>query len=80
MPWLLQTSVEKPPFFLPSWAAVYLVNIFVCIWIVVIGIGWGGWASVTNFINQIETFGVFAACYQCPVAPAPAPANASHQG
>ncbi|KAG0565890.1 hypothetical protein M758_7G020400 [Ceratodon purpureus] len=60
------SSVEKPPFFLPSWTGLYIVNIALCVYIVVIGIGFGGWASVTNFIKQIETFGVFAKCYQCP--------------
>lgn len=72
-----QNAVEKPPFFLPSWTGVYLVNIFIVIWIVVIGIGWGGWASVTNFVQQIDTFGVFAPCYQCP-PPATATASKPH--
>lgn len=71
----MQNAVEKPPFFMPSWTGVYLVNIFIVVWIIVIGIGWGGWASVTNFVQQIDTFGVFAPCYQCPV-PAP-PSNAT---
>ncbi|XP_024525197.1 auxin transporter-like protein 2 [Selaginella moellendorffii] len=59
-------SVEKPPFFLPSWTLVYLVNFFIVVWIAVIGVGFGGWASVTNFVHQIDTFGLFAKCYQCP--------------
>lgn len=61
-------SVEKPPFFLPTWTAVYVVNIFVIVWIVAVGVGFGGWASVSVFIKQVQTFGVFAKCYQCPEA------------
>jgi len=73
---LLQNAVVRPPSFMPSWTAVYIINIFIVIWIVVIGIGWGGWASVTTFKDQVKTFGVFAPCYQCPPkAEAPTPAN-----
>ncbi|KAJ7528947.1 hypothetical protein O6H91_15G026300 [Diphasiastrum complanatum] len=61
-----ENAVEKPPFFLPSWAAVYLVNLFVVVWIFVVGVGFGGWASITNFVHQVDTFGLFAKCYQCP--------------
>ncbi|CAM6025434.1 unnamed protein product [Sphagnum balticum] len=76
-----QNAVVRPPFFMQSWIAIYLVNIFIVIWTVVIGIGWGGWASVTTFKDQIKTFGVFAPCYQCPPPAAPAPAlslNTTH--
>lgn len=57
--------MEKPPFFLPTWTAVYVVNICVIVWTVAVGIGFGGWASITTFTKQIRTFGVFAGCYQC---------------
>lgn len=63
---VLQNAIEKPPLFLPSWTGVYLLNFAIVMWTVVIGIGWGGWASVTNFAQQVYTFGVFAPCYQCP--------------
>nr|POE86170.1 auxin transporter protein 1 [Quercus suber] len=62
-----QNAAEKLPFFLPSWTAVYVVNTFIVIWVLVVGFGFGGWASVTNFIRQVDTFGLFAKCYQCPV-------------
>ncbi|KAH7434606.1 hypothetical protein KP509_06G025700 [Ceratopteris richardii] len=61
-----QNAVEKPPAFLPSWVAVYMINAFIVVWTLVVGVGFGGWASVTNFIHQIDTFGLFAKCYQCP--------------
>lgn len=62
----LQNAVEKLPIFLPSWAAMYVVNSFIVIWVLVIGFGFGGWASMANFIKQVDTFGLFAKCYQCP--------------
>ncbi|RWW75072.1 hypothetical protein BHE74_00016928 [Ensete ventricosum] len=77
--WLsLQNAAEKPPFFLPSWAAMYAVNAFVVGWVLVVGFGIGGWASMTNFIKQVDTFGLFAKCYQC-LKPQPPPAPAPQQ-
>ncbi|KAL0338206.1 UNVERIFIED_CONTAM: Auxin transporter-like protein 2 [Sesamum angustifolium] len=66
-----QNAAEKPPAFMPSWAAMYAINTFVVIWILVVGFGFGGWASVTNFVRQVDTFGLFAKCYQCKPAAAP---------
>eukprot|EP00252_Welwitschia_mirabilis_P002855 TRINITY_DN12873_c0_g1_i1.p1 TRINITY_DN12873_c0_g1~~TRINITY_DN12873_c0_g1_i1.p1 ORF type:complete len:231 (-),score=1.94 TRINITY_DN12873_c0_g1_i1:175-867(-) len=68
-----KNAVEKPPFFLPSWAAVYVVNVFVVVWVAVVGFGFGGWASMTNFVKQIDDFGLFAKCYQCPPEKPPLP-------
>ncbi|GER55813.1 auxin transporter-like protein [Striga asiatica] len=65
-----QNAAEKPPFFMPSWTAMYAVNAFVVVWVLVIGFGFGGWASVTNFVRQVDTFGLFAKCYQCKPPPA----------
>lgn len=71
----LQNAAEKPPVFLPSWTGMYVVNAFVVGWVLVVGFGFGGWASMTNFVRQVDTFGLFAKCYQCkrppPVAAAP---------
>ncbi|MED6173567.1 Auxin transporter protein 1 [Stylosanthes scabra] len=70
-----QNAAEKPPFFMPSWTAMYVFNAFIVVWIFVVGFGFGGWASVTNFVKQIDTFGLFAKCYQCkPPLPPPHPA------
>ncbi|PWA69732.1 Amino acid transporter, transmembrane [Artemisia annua] len=60
-----QNAAEKPPRFLPSWTAMYVLNAFVVVWVLVVGFGFGGWASMTNFIRQVDTFGLFAKCYQC---------------
>ncbi|XP_071734428.1 auxin transporter-like protein 2 [Rutidosis leptorrhynchoides] len=64
-----QNAAEKPPFFLPSWTGMYIVNIFIVVWVFVVGFGFGGWASMTNFIKQVDTFGLFAKCYQCKPPP-----------
>ncbi|KAJ6809004.1 auxin transporter-like protein 4 [Iris pallida] len=64
-----QNAAEKPPFFLPSWTAMYALNVFVVAWVLVVGFGFGGWASVTNFVRQVDTFGLFAKCYQCKPPP-----------
>ncbi|XP_022992900.1 auxin transporter-like protein 1 isoform X1 [Cucurbita maxima] len=70
-----QNAAETLPFFLPSWVAIYVVNSFIVVWVLVVGFGLGGWASIANFIKQVDTFGVFAECYQCPPK---APTTAHH--
>ncbi|KAH9672829.1 auxin transporter protein 1 [Citrus sinensis] len=72
-----KNAAEKPPFFLPSWTAMYAFNIFVVVWVFVVGFGFGGWASVTNFVRQVDSFGLFAKCYQCKPPPPPAGAAAA---
>jgi auxin influx carrier (AUX1 LAX family) len=48
-----------------------MINAFVVAWVLVVGFGFGGWASMTNFVHQIDTFGLFTKCYQCPPPPLP---------
>ncbi|KAJ6699473.1 AUXIN INFLUX TRANSPORTER [Salix purpurea] len=73
-----QNAVEKPPFFIPSWTAMYVINAFTVVWVLVVGFGFGGWASMTNFVRQVDTFGLFAKCYQCKSRPAAAAPAAPH--
>nr|XP_024369350.1 auxin transporter-like protein 2 isoform X2 [Physcomitrium patens] len=61
-----QNSAVQLPLFLPSWSFVFFVNAIIILWIVIVGIGLGGWASITNFVRQINTFGFFDECFQCP--------------
>lgn len=63
---LMQNAVEQPPKFTGRWVGAYVINAFVVVWVLVVGFGFGGWASVTNFVHQIDTFGLFTKCYQCP--------------
>lgn len=76
----MQNAAEKPPFFLRNWTAVYVFNTFIVVWVFIVGFGFGGWASMVNFIRQVNTFGLFAKCYQCKPPPAPpaAPAPPHH--
>lgn len=60
-----QNAVEQPPRLVGRWVGTYTINVFVVVWVVVIGFGFGGWASMVNFVNQIDTFGFFTKCYQC---------------
>ena len=50
---------------------MFVLNAFVVAWVLVVGFGFGGWASMTNFVRQIDTFGLFTKCYQCPAPPLP---------
>lgn len=61
-----ENAVEQPPRFVGRWAGTFTINIFVVVWVFIIGFGFGGWASMLNFIHQIDTFGLFTKCYQCP--------------
>ncbi|KAG5050520.1 hypothetical protein JHK85_011623 [Glycine max] len=61
-----ENAVERPPSKLGGWVGLYSMNVFVVVWVLVVGFGLGGWASMINFIHQIDTFGLFAKCYQCP--------------
>ncbi|MQL96324.1 hypothetical protein Taro_028997 [Colocasia esculenta] len=61
-----ENAVEAPPGFLGGWPGTFCMNIFVVLWVFVIGFGFGGWASMLNFIQQVDTFGLFTKCYQCP--------------
>ncbi|RZC62560.1 hypothetical protein C5167_024330 [Papaver somniferum] len=61
-----ENAVERPPKYLGGWTGIFSLNVFVVCWVLVVGFGFGGWASMLNFINQINTFGLFTKCYQCP--------------
>ncbi|CAI8586283.1 unnamed protein product [Vicia faba] len=73
-----QNAAEKLPSFMPSWTLMYVINAFVVIWVTIVGFGFGGWASMTNFIKQVDTFGLFAKCYQCPPKLAPSTNHTMH--
>jgi auxin influx carrier (AUX1 LAX family) len=44
---------------------VFIVNWVVVVVTLVAGLGAGGFASVTNLVKAVNTFGFFAKCYQC---------------
>uniref|UniRef100_A0A0D9XPH4 Amino acid transporter transmembrane domain-containing protein n=1 Tax=Leersia perrieri TaxID=77586 RepID=A0A0D9XPH4_9ORYZ len=61
-----ENAVEPPPSAIGGWAGTFAVNCFVVVWVLVVGFGFGGWASTVNFVRQVDTFGLFTKCYQCP--------------
>ncbi|CAM6104613.1 unnamed protein product [Calypogeia fissa] len=61
-----QNSVWKPSPYFYGWRGTFAISGFIAIWVFVLGFGFGGWASVTNLVQQIHLFGFFAKCYQCP--------------
>lgn len=73
----MQNAVEQPSKYFGRWVGAYLINIFVVVWVLIVGFGFGGWASMTNFIHQIDTFGLFTKCYQCLPQPLPHPPAAA---
>ncbi|KAL5210878.1 hypothetical protein ABZP36_006501 [Zizania latifolia] len=68
-----ENAVEPPPRFVGRWTGTFIINAFVVAWVLVVGFGFGGWASMTNFVHQIDSFGLFTKCYQCPPPPLPSP-------
>ncbi|GER50270.1 auxin transporter-like protein 2 [Striga asiatica] len=61
-----ENAIEQPSKYFGKWVGTYVINIFVVVWVLIVGFGFGGWASMINFIHQIDTFGLFTKCYQCP--------------
>ena len=58
-------AVRGPPGWLPSWNGVFCVNILIGTWVFVFGVVLGGWASIGEVVQQVDTFGMFDPCYQC---------------
>lgn len=52
-----------------KWKVMFGLSAFVGSWVFVVGFGFGGWASMTNFSRQIHNFGFFDKCYQCHPKP-----------
>uniref|UniRef100_A0A0D3HB62 Amino acid transporter transmembrane domain-containing protein n=1 Tax=Oryza barthii TaxID=65489 RepID=A0A0D3HB62_9ORYZ len=57
----LLVSFTRPPRFAGGWTGAYVINSFVVAWVLVVGFGFGGWASITNFVHQVDTFRPLAA-------------------
>ncbi|XP_049936134.1 auxin transporter-like protein 4 [Nymphaea colorata] len=45
---------------------MFFLSAFIAVWVFIFGFGFGGWASMTKFVQQIQSFGFFDKCYQCP--------------
>lgn len=73
-----ENAVEQPPRFLGRWTGAFTINAFIVVWVFIVGFGFGGWASMINFVHQIDTFGLFTKCYQCPPPVMASPPPISH--
>lgn len=63
----VQNAAEKPGRIrrLIGWPSMMLLNFVVIVTIATLGVGFGSYASVSNIILQVKSFGLFQACYQC---------------
>lgn len=61
-----QDSAEKGGKWMPKWRGILTINWGIVVLVGVLGFGFGSWASLSNLIKQVNTFGVFDKCYQCP--------------
>ncbi|EFJ07500.1 hypothetical protein SELMODRAFT_133400 [Selaginella moellendorffii] len=52
-----------------SWIGAYYLNLGTIAWVLIVGVGFGAWASIQNMKKEIDTFGLFAKCYQCDQEP-----------
>lgn len=59
-----------------SWSVAFAISIAIAVLIFVFGFGFGAWASVLTFKQNANTYGAFAACYQC-TTPAATPVTTS---
>uniref|UniRef100_A0A0C9RQK5 TSA: Wollemia nobilis Ref_Wollemi_Transcript_23155_1695 transcribed RNA sequence n=1 Tax=Wollemia nobilis TaxID=56998 RepID=A0A0C9RQK5_9CONI len=60
-----QEAADKPKRWMPKGRGIVLLNWAIVVLIAVLGFGFGSWASLSNLIKQVNTFGVFDKCYQC---------------
>ncbi|CAI9769814.1 unnamed protein product [Fraxinus pennsylvanica] len=72
-----ENAVNQPSKYVGRWVGTCIINIFIVVWVLIVGFGFGGWASMINFVHQIDTFGLFTKCYQCPpqLPPSSSPPN-----
>ncbi|XP_039045104.1 auxin transporter-like protein 5 [Hibiscus syriacus] len=75
-----ENAVDQPPKYFGRWVGTFTINVFIVVWVLIVGFGFGGWASMINFVDQIDTFGLFTKCYQCPAPAVAASSPPSSQG
>ncbi|KAK9796248.1 hypothetical protein WJX73_001881 [Symbiochloris irregularis] len=60
-----RANAPKVPRFVGGWAPALALCLFIFVWFLVFGVGFGTWASLKQLIDAVNNLGVFAACYQC---------------
>lgn len=53
----------KQPYF--NFKLMRIINWAIVGFTLILGVGYGGYASIKNFINQFSEYEIFAECYQC---------------
>ncbi|KAL3149585.1 Lymphocyte transmembrane adapter 1 [Trebouxia sp. C0010 RCD-2024] len=60
-----RANAPKQPFLPGGWATQLTLCVFLFIWFLVFGVGFGMWASILNLVQNVNTYSAFAECYQC---------------
>lgn len=60
-----QDASEKGGTWIPKWKGICTINLGIVVVIGVLGFGFGSWASLSNLVKQVNTFGIFDKCFQC---------------
>ncbi|KAJ7286678.1 hypothetical protein O6H91_01G084900 [Diphasiastrum complanatum] len=60
-----ENAIEQPPLWIRSWRLMLFIDICVIFWVTIVGVGFGGWASIKMFISQVHKFGIFESCFDC---------------
>jgi hypothetical protein len=50
---------------LGGWRGVHALNAFIVVFFIVNGTGFGLWFSSAQFLQDVQHFSVFPACFQC---------------
>lgn len=58
-----EEGLVKPPYF--NFKLIRIINWCIVVIVTGLGVGFGGYASIKNFIAQLDQYEVFAECYQC---------------
>ncbi|KAJ7298217.1 hypothetical protein O6H91_Y009700 [Diphasiastrum complanatum] len=58
-------AIEQPPLWIGSWTVMFCIDACVIIWVTILGVGFGGWASIKLFVQQVHSFGLFDKCFKC---------------
>ncbi|EFJ22743.1 hypothetical protein SELMODRAFT_104259 [Selaginella moellendorffii] len=61
-----ENAIEQPPVWIfNSWVGVYCINLGIVLWVAIVGMGFGAWASMYSLFHKVERFGLFSKCFEC---------------
>lgn len=56
---------KAPTKWIGGWLGCQMLNLVIFVTIAVCGVGFGMYAAIKSFVQEVNTFGIFPACYQC---------------